>query len=227
MGEESAHFSPQFFGFFRELARNNNREWFTANKGRYEAVVQEPCLRFIRDVGAGLRTLAPHLVADARPFGGSLFRIYRDIRFSPDKSPYKTAAAMHFSYAKAKGPEHATPGLYLHLEAGKSFAASGVWQPDAATLKKIRDRIVAKPNEWRAVRRSKAEIEGESLKRAPPGYDPNHPFALDLRRKEFVASVAFRDAEVTSPAFLQGFLEACRAMDPLNRFVAKAIGIPW
>jgi len=227
MGEESAHFSSEFFEFFRDLSRNNNREWFQANKGRYEAVVQEPCLRFIRDAGAALRSLSPHIVADARPFGGSLFRIYRDTRFSRDKSPYKTHAAMRFSHAKARGPEDATCGLYLHLESGESYGGGGVWHPDAASLKKIRDRIVAKPNEWRAVRRRKATLEGETLKRAPPGYDPDHPFALDLRRKDFVATVSFQDREVTSPTFLRDFLEACRSIDPLNRFVAKATGLPW
>ena len=225
--EASAYFSPELFKFLTQLKRNNNREWFAKNKARYEKFYVDASVRFVRDVAPRLKTISPYLVGDPRPFGGSLFRIYRDIRFSKDKSPYKTHAAMHFSYAKARGPDHATPGLYLHLESGKSFGGSGVWHPDAAAVKKIRDRIVAEPSEWRAVRRSKATLEGETLKRVPPGYDPNHPFALDLRRKDFVATVSFRDAEVTSPAFLRQFLEACRAMEPLNRFVAKAMGIPW
>jgi uncharacterized protein (TIGR02453 family) len=227
MGTKDAHFSSEFFEFFRELAKNNERSWFQSNKERYERVVQEPCLRFIRDAGAGLRSLTPHLVADARPFGGSMSRIYRDIRFSPDKSPYKNHVAIHFWHAKANGPEQMSPGLYLYLEPGDNFAGGGIWHPDAATLKKVRDRIVAKPEEWRAVRRGRLPVEGESLKRMPPGYDAAGPFAEDLRRKDYLSSVAFQDRQITSAGFLDEFLAAARAMDPLNRFLARSLGLPW
>src|SRR5881398_3856199 len=91
-----SHFSPEFFKFLKSLARNNNREWFQKNKPRYERFVLTPSLRFIKDVGKELRAVSPYLVADPRPFGGSLFRIYRDMRFSRDKSPYKTNVAMEF-----------------------------------------------------------------------------------------------------------------------------------
>lgn len=227
MGGRGAYFTPEFFGFFRELGKNNNKEWFTANKERYEKVVQEPALRFVRDAGARLQKLSSYLVADARPFGGSLSRIYRDIRFSPDKSPYKTHLAIHFWHGKAKGPEHMTPGLFLHLESGESAVYSGVWRPDAPSLKKIRDRIVDAPDAWKKVLRSKVRFEGESLLRPPPGYDPNHPFIQDLRRKDFVGMRSFRDDVVTSPRFLETFVEACASMDPLNAFLAETTGLPW
>jgi uncharacterized protein (TIGR02453 family) len=227
MGGKSTHFQSEFFGFLGELANNNNRDWFQANKERYERAVQEPCLRFIRDAGVRLRSISPHLVADARPFGGSLSRIYRDTRFSPDKSPYKTHVAIHFWHAKGRGPGHTSPGLYVYLEAGGSFVGSGIWHPDAPTLKKVRDRIVSDVDGWRAVRRIQVPIEGESLKRVPPGYDPDHPFAIDLRRKDFVTMVRFDNREVTSQGFLDEFVAACRAMNPLNWFLAEAIGVPW
>jgi len=226
MGENASYFTSGFFGFFRELQKNNNKEWFHANKARYEEVVQDPALRFIRDAGARLRKISPHLVGEAKPFGGSLSRIYRDIRFSPDKSPYKTHVGIHFWHAKAEGMEH-SPGLFLHLESGQSAAYSGVWRPEAPTLKNIRDRIVQEPEAWKKVLRGKVRFEGESLQRPPPGYDPKHPMIQDLRRKDFVGMRSFRDNEIASPRFLDTFVEAGASMDPLNAFLAKAMGLPW
>lgn len=226
MGTETTHFRSEFFGFLRNLAQNNNREWFTANKARYEEVVQGPALRFIRDAGARLRKISPYLVGEAKPFGGSLSRIYRDIRFSPDKSPYKTHVGIHFWHAKAEGMEH-SPGIFLHLGSGESGAYSGVWRPEAPTLKRIRDRIADEPDAWKKVLRSKVQLEGESLQRPPPGYDPRHPLIEDLRRKDFVGVRTFRDTEVTNPRFLDTFVQASKAMDPLNAFLAKAMGLPW
>jgi len=227
MTEKSKYFTTDFFGFFSDLAKNNNKEWFTKSKERYENAVQEPSLRFIRDAGPRLQKISPFLVAEAKPFGGSLSRIYRDIRFSPDKSPYKTEVGIHFWHAKATGPEEMAPGYYLHMHSGETMAHSGVWHPDAPILKKIRDRIVDEPDAWKKVIRSRVAVEGDSLKRPPPGYDPNHPFIQDLRRKDFVSSRSFRDNQVTSPEFLGSFIEACESMDPLNRFLAGAIGLPW
>src|SRR3989475_6309732 len=205
MGESAAYFTKDFFGFLKELEKNNNREWFNKNKGRYEASVQEPSLRFIRDAGSRLKAISPYLTADARPFGGSMMRIYRDVRFSKDKSPYRTTVGIHFSHKGTMGKAEHLPGLFLHLESGESGAYSGVWQPDAPTLKRIRDRIVDEPNIWKKVARGKLQLQGESLKRPPPGYDPNHPFIQDLRRKDFVSSRSFRDNQVTSPQFLASF----------------------
>ena len=137
------HFAPALFAFLRELRENNNREWFQANKGRYEADVRDPLLRFIADFALPLHELSTHFVADPRPVGGSLFRIYRDVRFSKDKSPYKTQAAAHFRHERGKDV-HA-PGFYLHLEPDDVFAGAGIWHPDMKSLTKIRDAIVANP----------------------------------------------------------------------------------
>lgn len=227
MGERTEYFTPEFFEFFRALAKNNRKDWFDANKARYVAAVQEPAIRFVRDAGARLKKISPHIVGEAKAFGGSISRIYRDIRFSPDKRPYKDHIGIHFWHDQAKPPEHMTPGYFLHLQSGESGVHSGVWQPDAPILRKIRDRIVDQPDAWKAVLRSKIPLEGDSLKRPPPGYDPNHPMIQDLRRKDFIAGRRFRDAEVTSPTFLEEFLEACAAMDPLNAFLSKSLGLPW
>src|SRR5712691_13432329 len=129
---DEGYFSPELFDFLLELRENNTREWFQSNKDRYEEVVRDPFIRFIADFGPRLQQISPQLVADPRPMGGSLFRIYRDTRFAKDKSPYKTAASAHFSHLMRKDV-HA-PGFYVHLEPGSSFAGSGLWHPEPVTL---------------------------------------------------------------------------------------------
>ena len=104
---------------------------------------------------------------------------------------------------------------------------SGVWQPEPPTAKKIRDAIVKRPNDWKKVVRSRMSLEGESLKRIPPGYDPANPDINDIRRKDWVAGVRLNDRQVTGGAFMDEFMKACTSMDPLNAFLAKAIGLPW
>src|SRR5437667_4671280 len=112
MGEGTDYFTPEFFAFFRGLSKNNRKVWFDANKAQFQAVVLEPSVRFVRDAGDRLKKISPHIVGDARAFGGSISRIYRDIRFSPDKSPYKTHIGIHFWHDKAGSPEHMTPGYF-------------------------------------------------------------------------------------------------------------------
>lgn len=216
-----------FFEFLTDLAKHNDRDWFARNKERYVASVQEPSLAFIRAAGPRLKTLSPRLVAEPKAFGGSLSRIYRDVRFSKDKSPYRTNVGVHFWYGKSLGKEDHLPGFYLHLSPGKSFAASGVWQPEPPALKKIRDAIVDRPGDWAKVLAGSPELEGESLVRVPKGYDAGHAHVNDLRRKDYIASVRFRDRQVTGPAFVDEFLGACRELNPLNKFLAKALGLPW
>src|SRR5881296_1280917 len=220
-----SYFSPEFFKFLRGLARSNNRVWFQKNKQRYEKYVLAPSLRFIKDAGAELRAVSPYLVADPKPFGGSLFRIYRDVRFSKDKSPYKTNVAMEFWHKKTGKKGYS--GLYLHLAPGESFAGAGCWHPDAETLGRVRKAIVSKPEEWRKVKEGGLKIDGDSLKRPPVGFDPNHEFVKDLMRKDFTAGMSFRDSQVTSPEFIDEFVQQAKKLDPLNRFLAQALGLPW
>lgn len=106
--------------------------------------MKRPLLRFIADFDARIRMVSKQFYADARPAGGSMFRIYRDTRFSRDKSPYKTHAAAHFPHRAANKDVH-TPGFYLHLEPGNSMGGGGLWQPDAPALKLVRDHIVERP----------------------------------------------------------------------------------
>jgi len=219
-----AFFMPETFVFLKQLKRNNNREWFAKNKPRYEECVQKPALAFISAFAPHLYEISPHFVADARPTRGSLFRIYRDTRFSHDKRPYKTQVGMHFFHGKGKDA-HA-PGFYLHIEPGQCFAGAGIWHPDNRALTKIRTAIVERPDEWSKARGKLSEM-GEKLKKPPRGFDPEHPFVEDLKRKDFVSSVALEDDHICSGRFLRDFVAECRKMAPLVEFTAKAMGLKF
>jgi len=230
VSSRDSHFSPALFDFLRELRANNDRAWFQANKARYESDVRGPALRFIADVGPALRKINTHLVADPRPVGGSLFRINRDIRFSADKSPYKTAVGMSFPYEGGRhGP---APGFYLHLEPQESFAGGGVYMPETATLTQIRDAIVADARGWKRVVEAADfapmfSLMGEVLKRAPQGYDADHPYVEHLKRKSFVWHTGFAERDVCAHDFIDRFVDACRTAVPFHRFLARAVGAAW
>ncbi|MGI9591727.1 MAG: DUF2461 domain-containing protein, partial [Myxococcota bacterium] len=192
--------------------------------------VREPALRFIAEFAKPLRRISPHLVADPRPVGGSMFRIHRDVRFSPDKRPYKTHLGIHFRHEAGKYA-HA-PGLYLHLEPGDVFAGAGVWRPSGSALAEIRDALDEAPAAWRRCvggRRfaSKWALSGESLKRVPRGFDPEHPLAEDLKRKEFVAVTGFREREACAADFPQRLEKAWRAAAPFLRFLTESQERPF
>lgn len=226
----TTYISPELFRFFRELKENNDRDWFEANKKRYKTHVKEPLLRFIGDFGVRLAEISPHYIADARTNGGSLFRIYRDVRFSKDKSPYKTAAGLQFRHESGKDV-HA-PGFYLHLEPDGVFAGVGIWQPDTQAVNKIRDAIVAVPDRWqRAISdeafRSSFELSGESLKRPPKGYDADHPYIEDLKRKDFIGAASFSETDACDPAFIDRYAAVCQHAAPFMEFLTRAIGLAW
>lgn len=222
----AGHFSPAMFAFLRELKRHNTREWFADNRDRYVALVEAPMLRFIVDVGARLPSVSGAFVADPRRSGGSMYRIYRDTRFSADKSPYKTWTAAHFKH-RAAAKDVTVPGFYLHLGPGECFGGGGIYHPDMPTLTRIREHIVADPRAWGAVKRAGIEIEGDSLKRAPAGFDPAHLFVEDLRRRDFYGGAEFTERQVTSPAFLDAFMRACQDVAPLMKFLTAALGLRW
>jgi uncharacterized protein (TIGR02453 family) len=218
-------FGPELFAFLRELKANNDREWFNANKSRYENDLLEPALAFIEDFGLRLPAISPHLVADARRQGGSLFRIYRDTRFSKDKTPYKTQAGIYFRHERSKDTD--APGLYLHLEPRRVFAGGGIWHADPKTAHAIRTAIAHDPDGWLEAKDGVDLGEGESLKRVPPAFDKHHPLADDLRRKDFAAIRHFTQKEATTTGFLDRYEEACRSFSPLMRFLARAVGVPY
>lgn len=225
-----AYFNDDTFAFLRDLARNNSRDWFHANKDRYEAHVKRPALRFIVDFAPRLAEISPHLKADPRPVGGSLFRIHRDVRFSKDKRPYKTHLGIRFQHEQAKDV-HA-PGFYLHMEPGSASAGCGIWHPDGDALRAIRDAIVDDPDAWTAARddagfRDWYALTGDTLKRAPRGYDADHPLIDDLKRKDFIGSAELRAADVTRSDFIDMYAEACTAAAPFVGWLCRAVGVPF
>src|SRR5260370_1112508 len=225
-----AHFSPQLFKFLRELEKHNNREWFQANKWRYEHFVRDPLLQFIEDFRPRLHQISPHFIADPRPSGGSLLRIYRDMRFRRGQDPYKAMAAGRFPHVAYK--ERSAPGFYLHLQPKQCFLGAGLWRPDPDTRALVRDAIGQNPKAWKSATTGRAfktlcTLEGESQKRMPPGYDPKHPYARDLMRKDFITTTLFTDDEVCRMDFLDRLTKACRAAAPFVEFLTRAVGLPW
>src|SRR5262245_12544373 len=143
--------SRDLFAFLGELRRHNNREWFNENKDRYLAEVREPMVAFLASIAPPLARISGHIKVDPRPSGGSLMRIYRDTRFSRDKTPYKTNVGIHFGLDAPKDAE--TPGYYLHLAPGDVFMGAGIWHPGADSLRAVREAIVKNPTGWKQARR--------------------------------------------------------------------------
>jgi Conserved hypothetical protein (DUF2461) len=141
--DEVVGFGPETFAFLTALEQHNERAWFEANRERYERFVRGPALAWISAFGPALQKLAPHFVADPRPSGGSLLRIHRDTRFAADKRPYKSHIGMHFRHAGGKDI-HA-PGLYVHIEPGRSMLGVGLWHPEPEPLAKIRAHLIEHP----------------------------------------------------------------------------------
>jgi len=224
------YFSPQLFAFLRNLAENNDREWFKGHQGDYEQYIREPALDFINDFAARLAKLSPHFVADSRTVGGSLFRIQRDTRFSKDKTPYKLNTGMHFRHERAKDV-HA-PGFYLNIEPGACYMGAGLWQPETKAAYAIRAAIAEDPSGWKKASQGKRfteiyTLEGDSLRRPPKGYDADHPLIDDLKRKDFIASTSLKQSEITSDRFMDDFTHHCRRAVPFVRFLTAAVGLEF
>ncbi len=226
----AAYFTPRTFSFLSELAANNHREWFLANKSRYEADVRDPALRFISDFSAPLERISPHFLAVPRANGGSLFRIYRDTRFSKEKTPYKTHTGIQFRH-EAGRDAHA-PGFYLHLQPGRCFMGCGSWRPGGPALRQIREAIDEDPQAWKRASRGAAfrrtfALSGDSLVRAPQGFSIDHPLIRDLRRKDFIAVVQLSEDDVVSGGFLDRFATLCRTAAPFQRWLCRATGVSY
>ena len=224
------YFTPATFDFLRELSRNNDRSWFNANKPRYESHVKGPALSFISDFAPHLKKISEHFRADPRATGGSLFRIYRDVRFSKDKSPFKTHTGIQFRHEE--GRDAHAPGFYLHIEPGQVFVGCGTWRLGGPALRKIRGAIAGDSAAWlRASRdrrfRSSFELSGESLVRAPKGFPADHPMIEDLRRKDFIGVAHLTEEAVLGDGFLEKFASLCRDAGPFQAWLCGAVGLPY
>ena len=204
----SGFVTPELFRFLKELSAHNERTWFEANKPRYLARVRDPVLGFIAAVAPKLAAISPHIVADPRPSGGSLLRIYRDTRFSHDKTPYKTNVGIRFGHGAGKDIHG--PGYYLHLAPGEVFMGAGIWRPDPEALHAIREAIVKDPPGWTRAQRSPLRHGETALRRPPRGFDPEHPLIEDLKRTSFTVGRRFTEKQACSAAFPDLFVRACR-----------------
>lgn len=223
-------FSPATFTFLDELAANNNRAWFEANKPRYESLVREPALEFITAMVPVLEKFAPNFGAEPLKMGGSLMRVFRDTRFSRDKTPYKTNVGIQFRHVL--GRDVHAPGFYLHVATNECFFGAGCWHPDAVALGLIRDLISAKPERWFSARDDKKfnshwELVGDSLTRAPRGFAIDHVAVDDLKRKDFIGLSPLSPAEVTGPGLVKLAGTRFATAAPLMKFLCEALGVAY
>jgi uncharacterized protein (TIGR02453 family) len=226
-------FRPDALAFLRRLRRNNRRDWFERHRAVYETEVRDPLRALVEEMDVRLARLAPELMGDPRR---SIFRIHRDVRFSPDKSPYKTNAACQFYHHDAgRGAgvdaEGAGAGLYFQLADGDCFVAGGIWMPARPTLDRVRDRLADAPEaldrlvRTPAFRRRFGALDEEAmLTRLPRGYAAGHPAERWLRFRSFTATRALSQAEVLSPRLPVTLARDFAALVPLVRWLNGAIG---
>ncbi len=219
-------FTPQFFEFYKSLAKNNNRDWFNEHKADYRQAVLEPMCAFIDDMAPRLRRISPHFVADSRPHGGSMFRIYRDVRFSKDKSPYKLHAACQFRHELGKDAH--TVGFYVHISTGEVGFGGGIWMPPVAELLKIRNTIADNPHAWRDIKTSRTVkkyfggIGGDGLKRPPRGFDAGHEHIEDIKRKSFFLMRREQPDIILDQNFVREVEKTFKAAMPLMEYIGYA-----
>lgn len=216
--------STELFSFLSELAENNDRQWFEANKARWHRVGRDPALALVRDLAAPLAEAFPGLQADPRPVGGSLFRIYRDTRFSKDKRPYKTHLGIQLRAPGSKDVHH--PGLYLHFEPGGCFVGAGLWRPEPPLLARLRAAMVADPSGWLQARDQALSqgfrLEGEVAARLPRGYAADPALADDLKRKDLLVVRPLPDRFEAGPALAEELVRLARPAAPWLSWLSRA-----
>ena len=220
------YFTKEGMSFLKKLSKNNTREWFHENKSDYEDLIRTPALNFIDDMENDLSHLSPHFLAIAKKVGGSLMRVHRDVRFSKDKSPYKTNIGIQFRHEM--GRDVHAPGFYVHVEPDECFVGVGIWRPDSLALGKIRDAIVEKDKDWLITVNDKKfrrnfDLSGESLKTGPRGYDKNHALINDLKRKDFIAISHFDEKSMFGKNFKQQVVKRFTDAEPYMQFLCKAL----
>lgn len=225
-----SYFTRDGFKFLTELKTHNTKDWFEANKERYEAGLKSPGFQLVRDLEPELAKVSKHLRIDTRGNGGSMSRIHRDTRFSKDKSPYKIGLFFHF-YHEA-GSQEGAPAYFMHVEPGATGVGCGIWRPAAPALQKIRQAIVEAPDAWekakgKAAIGSACQMHGESLKNVPRGFDPAHPLAEDLKRKDFGLSQQMSDKELLGDTLVADLGKRFKAMAPFLGFLCEAVGLEF
>jgi uncharacterized protein (TIGR02453 family) len=187
-------------------------------------------LHFIQSMQDPLEKIAPHFTAIPKRMGGSLMRVYRDTRFSKNKTPYKTNIGIQFRHERAKDVH--SPGFYVHIDPEGVFIGAGMWRPEPAALANIRERISDRQKEWVAVSTDKKfrrhfNLGGQTLSRPPRGYAKDHPMIEDLKRKDFIAIKNMEISDATDPKFQQKVETAFKAASDYMQFLCKAVGVQY
>jgi uncharacterized protein (TIGR02453 family) len=224
MPAAAPRFTQDTLKFLRALKRNNRREWFTAHRDDYEAHVRQPMTAIVERLALDLRGFAPELIASPKI---SIYRIYRDTRFSENKTPYKTHAAAVFP---TRGlPKHEGAGLYFHVSPEDVWIGGGMYAPQMPQLQAVREHIVANSRRLRTIvespafRRQVGALEGERLQRVPRGFPKDHAAAELLKFRQFLAGRELPAVLATRPAFYPTLLAVFRQVAPLVRFLNEPL----
>ena len=217
-------FSRDALAFLRALKRNNRREWFKPRKEKYETLLRSPMIALVERLAADLRDFAPDLVASPK---ASLYRIYRDTRFSENKTPYKTHVAAVFPCRTL--PKHQGAGLYFHISPDEVWIGGGMYAPDTSQIQAVREHIAGNVRRLRTIvespsfRRTVGRLEGEQLRRVPRGFAKDHEAAEYLRFRQFLAGAEFPPPFATSPRFYTTVVKVFREVAPLIRFLNEPL----
>ncbi len=218
-------FSREGINFFKRLKRNNTRQWFTAHKEEYENLVKLPMCSLLANLRPHFEKFAPEY--DLNP-KRAIFRIYRDVRFSPDKTPYKTYSAAHF-VLRGQPKGFVGSGYYVQVGPGECYVGGGIYIPDSNQLKKIRKAISTRGEEFLSIVKNKrfikmfAPFDWEKLKRIPKGYDENHPMAEWLKYKQFFVGVSWQEEKCHYPKFVDEVAMICKEVTPLVKFLNSSL----
>lgn len=205
------------FEFLKKLEKNNNREWFTQHKAEFDSVIKDNKVFFTQ--------IYNELQEHDNLKGIHIFRIYRDVRFSKDPTPYKNNFGVGYSRSKPM----LRGGYYIQLEPGNSFVGGGFWGPDAKDLLRIRKEFEISTTEIDKIRSDETfkkyfgEIEGDAVKTAPRGFDKNHPGIDLIRKKQYVVMRKFTDKEVLSDSFQKEVLNTLLAMRPFFDYMSEVL----
>ncbi|TDB27848.1 DUF2461 domain-containing protein [Stenotrophomonas sp. ATCM1_4] len=225
------YFSDASYKFLRGLARHNDKAWFAEHKQQYEEYVRQPFLRLITDLQPDLTEVSAHFRADPRTVGGSLFRIYRDSRFSNDKTPYKTWQGARLFHERRK--EVPAPSYYIHLAPGENFIGAGIWHPEPDTQRKLRQFIFDNPGSWKAAAhapavRKRYDFEtSEKLVRPPRGFPADFEFIDDLKHRNWVLWRAIDDDTMTGPRLRQTLAKDLAALAPFVDYLCAALDLEF
>lgn len=216
-------FPKEGMSFLKQLKKNNTREWFQPRKPDYERLLKFPMQCFIAALGEKMRLVAPEYVFNPHR---SVFRIYRDVRFSADKSPYKTNIAAAFAPAGNKQPDE-LPSFYLHIEPEEVYLGGGIYMPSPDQLKRFRAAIVREPESFlevvedRKFKKRFGALQGEKLVTAPKGFAKNHPMLAHLQHKQFYVGTSNTPELCLTAKFVGEAVKVFTEMMPLMQWLRE------